>query len=518
MGRSGGAVTNVVGPVQVTVLEREDHEVEAPTRVPDRRPSTADRMQVAALVLLCAAAAFVGFFRLGTPSWHGDEIAYRKAGLAYVEGDFRLGREHPPLVKYILGAVGEAFGTSAGVVRLPAALASLAIGAVLFAFGRRIGGRWCGGVAFALWALLPHALRGADGEVLWLRIDRMALLEPFLALFVMLALYLGWRWAESGSWSWAAAAGAALGCAVATKSTGILVLPALGIAGLVLGARSRRWGRAVAQGVVVVGVAAITVALAYLPFGTTAPAAVRFMFEFQGEHARQGHVVLIRDTIYGHSPWWAHVWWDALAFGLLPFVALGLAAGSAILAHRRSEVVMLAAAGAVPALILAFAFGFGLPHYHYIWDAPLTLLAAVGIVTLARRRQATATALLVVIGAPLLVAGAWTVWRTAHTRPAGYSVATADLRGSFGEHPRILLRGDPVVVHAYLPGADVSTASTDVAAAELDAVILDDGFTRRFPDPAVDAILAAGPFMPHDEGAGITLYVREPPPGSLPGP
>jgi hypothetical protein len=123
-----------------------------------------------------------------------------------------------------------------------------------------------------------------------------------------------------------------------------------------------------------------------------------------------------------------------------------------------------------------------------------------------------------VIGPPLLLAGAWTVWRTAHTHPAGYSVATADLRGSFGEHPRILLRGDPVVVHAYLPGADVSTASTDVAAAELDAVILDDGFTRRFPDPAVDAILAAGSFTPHDEGAGITLYVREPPGGSLPGP
>src|ERR687898_2777663 len=154
------------------------------------------------LVAVLLLAVYTAFFRLGLEDWHADEPTYRIAGLAYVqEGDFGVNQEHPFLAKYILGVTQVAFGSSeAGVVRLPAATASLFTGLVLFAFGRRAAGYWVGILALALWTISP----------LTLDFGRVANLDVFLIFFSTLAVYLGWRWAESGSWWFAGSVGLTL--------------------------------------------------------------------------------------------------------------------------------------------------------------------------------------------------------------------------------------------------------------------------------------------------------------------
>jgi 4-amino-4-deoxy-L-arabinose transferase-like glycosyltransferase len=114
-------------------------------------------LRAVVLVAVLLLAVYTAFFRLGLEDWHADEPTYRIAGLAYVqEGDFSINQEHPFLAKYILGATQVVFGSSeAGVVRIPAATASLLTGLVLFAFGRRAAGYWVGVLALALWTISP---------------------------------------------------------------------------------------------------------------------------------------------------------------------------------------------------------------------------------------------------------------------------------------------------------------------------------------------------------------------------
>src|SRR4028118_617830 len=97
----------------------------------------------AALVL----AAYAAFFRLGLEDWHADEPTYRTAGLKYVRaGDFDLNQQHPFWAKYILGTTQVVSGSSeAGVVRIPAATATLLSGPVLSALAPAAGRLWAGG-------------------------------------------------------------------------------------------------------------------------------------------------------------------------------------------------------------------------------------------------------------------------------------------------------------------------------------------------------------------------------------
>ena len=148
-------------------------------------------LRAVVLVAVLLLAAYTAFFRLGAEDWHTDEQTYQKAGLAYVrDGNFNPNQEHPFLAKYILGVTQVVSGSSeAGVVRIPAAAASLLTGLVLFAFGRRAAGYWVGVLALALWTISP----------LTLDFGRDATLEVFLIFFSTLALYLGWRWAEAAA-------------------------------------------------------------------------------------------------------------------------------------------------------------------------------------------------------------------------------------------------------------------------------------------------------------------------------
>jgi hypothetical protein len=157
--------------------------------------------RVVALVVggLLGLALFVYFFRLGVPTWLGDEVVYRDAGYQYVHGDFHLALENPPLVKYVLGLVQLVFGSGHFAVRAPAALAGLLTGVVLYAFGRREAGIWAGALAFGLWVLLPRPELVGQFDVGQVKIDRYARQEVFMSFLAGPRPAAGARWSSAGS-------------------------------------------------------------------------------------------------------------------------------------------------------------------------------------------------------------------------------------------------------------------------------------------------------------------------------
>src|SRR5829696_2017679 len=326
-----------------------------------------DQRALRAFVLIAVLlfAAYTAFFKLGIEDWRVDEPTYREAGLAYVQDyDFSSNREHPFLAKYILGVTQIMFGSSdAEVVRIPAAVACLLTGLVLFAFARRVAGYWVGVLALALWTI----------SSLTLAFGRFATLEIFLRFFSTLALYLGWRWAEGGSWWFAGFGGAAVGLATASKLVGILFLPAI----LLVGLLKIGFGRRLVFGGTLVSLAALaTVLITYAPAWSEAPSAIRYMFEFQSEHNDRGAQQKINGVAYRFPPWWAHLWWQWEFYGTLASLSLAVALLIAVLRRRALELYLLVAA-LVPFLVLSFYVQVKLHPYFGAWQPPLILLLAV---------------------------------------------------------------------------------------------------------------------------------------------
>ncbi len=95
--------------------------------------------------------------------------------------------------------------------RLPATVATSVGALLMFAIGRRLGGRWAG--------LSAAVLYGANGE-LWLH-GRRAMSEGPIVFALLLAVWVMLRWGHH-----AVAIGAAVGLAAAAKLTGVALLPA----------------------------------------------------------------------------------------------------------------------------------------------------------------------------------------------------------------------------------------------------------------------------------------------------
>jgi hypothetical protein len=112
------------------------------------------------------------------------------------------------------------------------------------------------------------------------KIERLALLEPIAGLFLIIALYQGWRWAETGRWRWALAAGATAGLAAGAKVSGVLVLPVV-IGGVVV---IRRFPGGHLRRAALVVLCAASALATYLPLGRRAFDAIRYMYWFQSRH------------------------------------------------------------------------------------------------------------------------------------------------------------------------------------------------------------------------------------------
>jgi hypothetical protein len=229
-----------------------------------------------AVPALCALFAIAGFFSLRGDSATFDETAHIAAGVASAErGDFRLNPEHPPLVKYLAGAAlvalgrgGLAYGSPAWaggdpwvlgweLLRhdparrlVPARLPVLALGVLVllavYGWARELHGRDAALFALALAATCPTLLAHA----------RLVTTDLAAALGATAVLWSAWRWLRAPSWRRLLLTGAALGLALLTKYSCVLLVPA--VAGLALLAAAFRrvpWRHAV-LGIAVLGAVA----------------------------------------------------------------------------------------------------------------------------------------------------------------------------------------------------------------------------------------------------------------------
>ena len=446
----------------------------------------ARRWEVIVVGALLLLAVFVNFYRLGTPSAHTDELTYSRAGVAYVDGNLAPNREHPPLVKYLIGASETIFGHSLTAARIPSALAGIATGVVLLVFGMRLAGRVTGIVALALWVLIPHAVRAPNGSLEWSKIERLALLEPLTAFFMVSALLFAYIAYRSTTLRYAAFAGVALGLAASSKLIGVLVAPAI-LVGAAVFVRDPR--RAMRQSLTIVGVAALTFAFAYLPFGRAAPAAIHYMFRFQGEHSRIGHAVIVAGHRYVHPPWWSQVWWEWQAFGPAVTVAFLAAIVAGLVAAGWRVAFFLGTAVAVPFLFLAFGVGFSLAHYGYVWYPITTLLAAVGLTATGRALQRKSLPRAGFVGLlwasvvlTFLITAAQLVFSTTRLQPNGYAAAAQEIARRGSDTGVVLVWGERYVMSFYLPHSTVVVGTEAVDPQAITAVVVDEDYSKRLPN------------------------------------
>ena len=458
-----------------------------------RRTATVRRAgRWGALAAALALSAFTHLHRLGTTTALLDEVTYQRSGIDALQGTFTTSAS-PYLARLAFGVSQAALGEGLLAARLVSALASILTGVVLFVLGRRLAGWWTGVGALALWSALPQSTSAPDGSLTMVKLGRSALLEPLMALFVVLAIALCLRWMDRGRFGDAALTGAALGAAVASKPTAALVAPVVVVA--ILARAGPSW-RLVAQ-FVALGVAALAVvAASYLPLGGEAPAAVAELVRYQtGEHVEEGHPVIVAGAVHDRAPWWAYAWWQWRSVGTAASVGLGVASLAALVwSPHRAGVAVLAASIVVPAAYLSFLGGFGLSHYLHLWQPMLVLLASLGLAALfgPHRNPAVRRGLGIVGGVLatlLVVASVRTTLAVATTERLGYGavaelLADRDLAGS-----SVVVWGQTLVAEEYLPGAQI-VLSAEEASRPVVAVIVDPGTARRDPRPELVRYLA----------------------------
>lgn len=210
------------------------------------------------LVLFLLLALFVAQAALSSPlkSAAFDEQYHVAAGYAYLRtGDFRLSRSHPPLVDtlsaipllwlpdvnlpldhpawansdYFIFAdvfLWQANGNPQQLLvlaRLPIIALGALLAAVLFFWARQMAGPAAGWIALILAVFDPNLLANA----------RLVTTDLGLALFVLLAVWRLWHWLERPTRRNLLLTGFFAGLATATKFTGLMVWPILGIVVLV---------------------------------------------------------------------------------------------------------------------------------------------------------------------------------------------------------------------------------------------------------------------------------------------
>src|SRR5262245_33811507 len=197
-------------------------------------------------LILLAVLFLQGLIFIGESSQTSDEAAHLAAGYSYLKtGDFRLNREHPPLIKEWaalplllinlnfpwgpLWEQGEEWNIGRLFVhenrvsndtilllgRLPVLLLSLVLGWFLFRWGRTLFGARGALIALALWALDPNVVAHSS----------LITTDLGVTLFMFLAVYALWVWSERPSPRRLLVCGLMVGGAFASKFTSFWLLP-----------------------------------------------------------------------------------------------------------------------------------------------------------------------------------------------------------------------------------------------------------------------------------------------------
>jgi hypothetical protein len=183
-----------------------------------RRPAVPTAVWIGAIVVV---AAFLRLWHIGAVGFNGDETVYagQAASIANVRElalFFPTFRAHPLLFQSILAA-GIDVGLKGDFERPFAAMFGIGTVVLTFGLGNLLYGRRAGLIAALIIALMPY-------DVI---VSRQVLLDGPMTFFAALTLYLVARFASTRSNAWLYAAGAALGLAILSKETAVLLYGAI---------------------------------------------------------------------------------------------------------------------------------------------------------------------------------------------------------------------------------------------------------------------------------------------------
>lgn len=405
-----------------------------PSRTWDPSPRTRTVIRTVALVLVVLAGLFIALRHIGQQAVYADESTYIEAAWQYVHGAFTLNLEHPPVAKYLYGLAQLVLGGGLLAPRLVATGAAFLTGVVLFVWLRRPVGFWGALLAAGLWWLTPRGDKPTWGDAASgaaARIDRLALLEPVMIFFAVLALALTWRWAVGPSrarrraaavpsglaaafagWPWIAAAGAAFALSVTSKvSTAVLLVAIIAVPVLF-----RQWWRLLVGGLVAAVSFTVVFVAVYLPVGGFS--ALEYMIRFQTKHDVGGHTVEFFGKNYQFSPWWSNFVYLQQGTGwvLTVVIVIGVLCALSIRPDRLVAVLAIA----LGALVVFYCTTqVALPHYYDAWMPFVLALAAIGLVRLARLRPPVTAVLAAVVVAATVVPATQLAVAVEQARPAG---------------------------------------------------------------------------------------------------
>ncbi|WP_144760165.1 glycosyltransferase family 39 protein [Curtobacterium sp. 9128] len=424
------------------------------------------RVRVAALVLLALAAAYQCFWRIASENVGGDEATYVKAGLAYVHGAFELNREHPPTAKYLFGLAQLVAGDGATGPRVLVGAMVVIGAAVMFWWLRREVSFWAGYAAAALWTLTPRGGAGA-------RVDRVALLDPVMTFFALVALFAIWMWLRTDRWWWLPLSAVLMAASVTSKVSTLVLLPAFLVAPMLF----RKWRALAIGGPVWLGVFVVTGVALYAPMGMVS--AIRYMLDVQGGQNAGGHPVILGGVVHQFAPWWANALFlqEGVGTGVVVVFVVGVLLAAVVRPGRL--VVFLAVPLALLVVFYSFVAKVALPTYYSAWVPFIVLLAAIGLARLAalppRRLTATVSTLLVLVALVASAPFARTVWET---RPVGIARLVPLLRHEGVRSGNVYFAGiSPSAYVEYVP----TGAVRDVRDAPFAAIVI--GNDERFPPP-----------------------------------
>jgi len=373
---------------------------------PVRRLIETRSVRFIALALVFIWGIYQSLWKIGAPNANVDEGLYAKAGFEYVHGIFTSNLEHPPTAKYLFGLAQVLLGHEFEHARLVSGIAVVLGAAITFFWFRTEFGWWTATLAAGMWMLLPRGLDDGGN-----RIDRYALLDPVMVLFMIAALACAWQWIRTERWWWIAAAGALMALSVTSKVSTVWVLPAF----LILPILWRRWQQLLIGGGIFIAAFTVVFALVYAPVGIVD--AITYMLQFQAEHDAAGHIVDVAGHTYQFPPWWAGLWFALQGVGKLVALALTVSVLAAFV-NRPGRLVVFLTVGL--AGLLVFYLGISnvaLGFYYYAWIWFVVVLAAIGVRTLLRERWFGTTVGIVVLLSVLLVSArlSLTTWHYERT-------------------------------------------------------------------------------------------------------
>lgn len=457
-------------------------------------------MKWAALIGTFLWGLYQCFGNAGAANVSSDEPVYLAAGWDYLHGDMSANLEHPPTAKYLIGLAQLLLGEGLLAGRIAAGAATFLTGVVLWFWLKRELGFVLALLPAGLFLLFPRTT--AQGDT---RIDRLALLEPFMVLFAVAAMAAAWEWARrraagGGGGRLIALAGALFALSVTSKLTTAVLAPVFVLPLLMAGGR-----RTAVRGFLAFSLAfAVTAVLAYLPVHPVE--AIRYLLDFQSEHNADGHLIDVAGQAYQFPPWWANLWFTLTGIGPAALAILLVGCLLALVARRQR--LLVAYLGGAAALLLVFHLvvsSVALPHYYEAWAWLLCALAGVGIAealrdALALPRWIARPLGVLLVGASVVVAAA-TSAGIADERPTGVARVAGVLHERGLDGGLVLMQGMSSGVYAPYLG---DRYTTDPGSAGIVAIAIER--SARFPvDPRVEEYLATDPEVLQLDGLELVL-------------